>query len=336
MKVYLPPYSLQGSEIPFYILWAHSENIDLIEIKYPDGVEIKEIYNVSKGNFRLEDSTLYVDKVDVNGYLGVKFRSKLKEPTTEKEMVISIYKGGQIIHKEKKSLILFRPDITLYEKLNQISIDVSEKKDMKISNKIKIANRGRGTAILKLECSDNSDIKTFNPMGIEEFRKNFWNDVERKLSKVGEKFPEYSELLTEFIKIGKNPPIFNKEELKKLKRLFSDLVKAFENNEDFLKDFATVILTSYLKNISIITEIESFLVYLRTVYENKIIFMDAVSAIKVSTTPKRLLAKLYITDLAYNEYKPIDLDIIIKANKECTIPIYLLFDFILPDKEVNK
>ncbi|CAD7768189.1 hypothetical protein FHEFKHOI_00142 [Candidatus Methanoperedenaceae archaeon GB50] len=335
INVYLPIHSLQGSEIPLYILWERSENIDLIEIEYSEEIEIKEIYNVSEGNFRLKDNILYVDKVDVNGYLGIKFISKLNEPSTKKDVDISIYKNNQIIYSEKKSIILFRPDITLYEAPNHISLEVlGDQNIINISNKIKIANRGRGTAILRLECSDSSDIKIFNPMGIEEFRKNFWDDVERKASKLRVKFPEYNELLVGFVEMGKNPPIFKKDELEKLKILFNGLLNAFEEDEVFLRDFANVILTSYLKNISIVTELESFLIYLRTVYENKIIFMDAINAIKVSTTPMKLSAKLYITDLAYNEYKPIELDnITIKANKEYVIPVYLLFDFTSSEKE---
>lgn len=94
-----------------------------------------------------------------------------------------------------------------------------------------------------------------------------------------------------------------------------------------------MILTSYLKNISIVTELESFLIYLKSVYESKIIFIDATNVIKVSTNPMKLRAKLYITDLEYNEYKPIELDnITIASNKEIELPVYILFDFTITDR----
>jgi len=54
INVYLPGYSLQGAEIPFYMLWSQSETFDLIKIEYPIEMEVKEIYNVSEGSFRLE------------------------------------------------------------------------------------------------------------------------------------------------------------------------------------------------------------------------------------------------------------------------------------------
>ena len=42
----------------------------------------------------------------------------------------------------------------------------------------------------------------------------------------------------------------------------------------------------------------------------------------------KLRTKLYITDFAYNEYKPIDLgDITLISNKEFELPLYALFDF---------
>ena len=86
INTYLPNDSLQGTEIPFYMLWNQSETFDLIKVEYPTEMEVKEIYNVSEGNFRLENNILYVDKVDVNGYLGIKFISKLTNPTIEKKL----------------------------------------------------------------------------------------------------------------------------------------------------------------------------------------------------------------------------------------------------------
>jgi len=327
INVYLPSSSLQGAEIPFYMLWNRSKTFDLIKIEYPNEIEVKEIYNVSEGNFKLENNILYIDNVDVNGYLGVKFVSKLTEPDIEKNLHIAVYKKDRVIHKENKLLKLFRPDINPYSLPQHIFVNM-EGDEINIPNKIKIVNNGLGTAILRLECLDNSDIKIYNPMDIEEFRKNFWSDVERKIHKLNEKFPEYNQLLIEFAEIGKSPPLFKKSDLERIKKLFSELIKALEESEEFLKDFANMILTSYLKNISIVTELESFLIYLKSVYESKIIFIDATNAIKVSTNPMKLRAKLYITELEYNEYKPIELDnITITSNKELELPVYLLFDF---------
>jgi len=328
INVYLPQHSLQGAEIPFYVIWDRSENIDLIKIEYPSEMEIKEIYNVSEGNFRLKNNILYTDKVDVNGYMGIKFLSKLTDPTIKKDIYIEIYKNNRVVLKEKKTLMLFRADIKLCSVPKHISIDVlGGQNKINISDKIRMINDGIGTGILRLECLDKSDIKMYDPMGINEFRKNFWSDVERKLHKLKEKYPEYSQLLIEFVDVGKNPPLFKKSELEKIKGLFSKLLNALEESEDLLKDFANVLLTSYLKNISIVTELESFLIYLKSLYENKIIFIDAINVIKVSTTPMKLMARLYITDFAYNEYKPIELgSITITSNKELVMPVYLLFD----------
>ena len=117
INVYLPNDSLQGTEIPFYMLWNQSETFDLIKIEYPTEIEVKEIYNVSEGNFRLENNILYVDKVDVNGYLGI-------NPTIEKNLHIEIYKEGEVIYRENKPIKLFRPDIKLCNLPHRISVDV--------------------------------------------------------------------------------------------------------------------------------------------------------------------------------------------------------------------
>jgi len=314
------------------MLWNRSENFDLIKVEYPTEMEVKEIYNVSKGNFKLENGILSINRVDVNGYLGIKFISKLTDPVIEKSILIEVYKKGEVIHKESKPLKLFRPDIKIHGLPHHISIEV-RKNQINVSDKIKIVNNGLGTAILKLECLDDSDIKIYDPMGVEEFRKKFWDDVERKIHKLNEKFPEYSQLLTEFVEVGKNPPLFRKSDLRRIRRVFGELIKSLDENEEFLKHFANVILTSYLKNISIVTELESFLIYLKSVYENKIILMDAVNVIRASTTPLKLKAKLYTTDFVYNEYEPIELNnITITSNKEIELPLYLLFDFTLTDR----
>lgn len=331
--VYLPSSSLQGTEIPFYMLWDRSKTFDRIKIEYPHEIEVSEIYNVSEGNFELKNNTIYINKVDVNGYLGIKFVSKLSKPVTEKNLYVAVYKGDKIIYQENKYFKTFRPDVTLCKLPKHISVNVMGENKINISSKIKIINNGLGTAILRLECLDESEIKAYNPMGIEEFRKNFWSDIEKKIHKLNEKFPEYGQLLTEFVEIGKNPPLFKKIDLERIKKLFNELIKALEESEEFLKDFANMILTSYLKNISVVTELESFLIYLKSVYENKIIFIDATNVIKISTEPMKLMAKLYITDLVYNEYKPIELcNISISSNKEIELPVYLLFDFSVAKK----
>ena len=333
IKVYVPDHSLQGSEIPIYILWDPSEQIDTIKIEYPIYVNIQEIYNVSReDDYYLKDNILFIKNVDVKGYLGVKFKSSLVDPRSKGYFRVSIYKDGNLIHSYEKNVILFRPDIILLESPDHIDVTLDDNK-IKISNKIKIVNNGMGTAILRIKSSEASDLDIFDPMGVDEFRKGFWNDAEKRLSKLKEKYPQYEHLIIGFINFGKNPPIFDEINLKKLKDLFEGLVVAFEENEDFLKDFANAILVSYLKNISIVTELESFMMYLKTVYENKVIFIDGISAIKVFTTPKKLFATLYITDLAYNKYKPIELTIIITSNKETIIPLYLLFDFVSIKKE---
>lgn len=96
INVYLPSNSLQGAEIPFYMLWSRSETIDLIKIEYPTEMEVKEIYNVSEGNFRLENNVLHVNKVDVNGYLGIKFISKLTDPAVEKNLHIEFIRKTKL------------------------------------------------------------------------------------------------------------------------------------------------------------------------------------------------------------------------------------------------
>jgi len=327
MIVYLPNHALQGSEIPFYMVWDRSEVFSSILVEYPECFEINELYNVSNGNFNILNNTLSLKTVDVNGYLGIKFSSKLSDPIVETNINVIVYKDNEIFQTEKKLIKLFRPDINLVKIPKRISL-VNKNGKIQVSDKIQIENNGEGTAIIQLECLPDSEFKLERIMEVEKFKKNFWKDMKNKIKELKLIYPEYEWLFDEYIEIGENPLFLTKDGLERTKKVYEELLEVLLSNEDLLKEFSNAFLTAYLKNISLITEVGSFLQYLKSVYESYIIFINPSDTIKVNKNPKKLKAIFHVTDLALNEYEPFKLNAIeITANEEIELPIYLLFKF---------
>jgi len=329
---YAPNFCIQGEDIPIYLTWDKTQKTE-IKITIPAGIDIKEIYNVEENGFEMDNSTLIIKKLEVNGYLGLILASHFyKEPMVSKRvrLVISIGTDEKTIEKE---IELFRPEITVIKRPSKIEINVDKQNRVQIKEKIQIKNIGTGTALIDLKIKENSELSKVDPTGIGEFAKKFWEDFERKLNSLKDKYSTYSNLIDSFIDIAKNPPLFDEKGTSRIKQIFTELSTAFENDESFFDDFARALLSSYIKNISIITEIESFMAYLKSIQSGKVIVHDAVKILKVSPKSKTLKSELTMTDLAWNSYEPIDLsDIKIFSNVEFDLPVYQLFDFLESSK----
>lgn len=273
------------------------------------------------------DSTLIIKKFEIDGYLGMLFESNLyKEPMVYKTISFSIIEDNEEQSIEKE-IEFFRPDILVVEKPKQIEIEVAGEK-IKTEEKIVIRNAGHGTGLINLKVKEDSELLKIDPQGINEFVTKFWADVENKLMKLKKIHPDYSNLTDNFLALGREFPSFDDEGLPQIKEVFTKLDEAFENNPSFAESFVSAFLAAYLKNISIITEVESFVTYLKSIYSGRIILLDAVKVFRVSSQSKTLKAKITVTDLAYNAYEPIDVNIQLRAKDECDVPLYSLFKFV--------
>jgi len=327
LKLYVPEYCVQGERIPFYLLWDNSKEIK-ISINLPDGLTLKEVYNVDSSHLKFENNTHFVNGFEVEGYLGGVLGSKLDEnPSTIKIIKFSIHFDSSKTQTFEKNIELFRPDVHVHDNIGAINIK-SDKTNRPLSDGgITIFNRGKGTAIVRIKILDASEVKEGQPEGYEEFKIKFLNDLGEVFTDIEGKFPQYETLIESVREISKNPLPSESKILKKIQKTVDELERAFNNNEEFLSEFLQGIAQAYLRNVSIMTDADAFLAFLKSVGANKLIILDAMKILKISPERRTLNAELIMTDLAQNEYSPIRLrPIIINAEKEFSLPLYQIIN----------
>jgi hypothetical protein len=320
--VFLPEYCVQGERIPFYLIWDKSKNIK-ISLSLPKGLELKEAYNIDSKDISIDKNIIIANNFEIEGYFGGVIKSKLyADASTSKTITFSIDDGSEHIQNFEKSIELFRPDIKISNNISTINITTSKDKPL-TDKQIPLYNYGKGTGIVKIDISEDSEIKEGTPEGFEEFKVKFIQDINESFNELRFKFPQYKEIITNLKLFIDDPLPSESNKLGQLRDTIGELEKAFDNNEEFFEEFAQGIATAYLKNVSVLTDIIAFLAFMKSVSKNRIIFVDAMKVLKVSTTPQKLHATLIVTDLAQNEYPPIQLPVItLTSDKECTIPIY--------------
>ena len=326
IEFYIPEYCIQGDRIPFYVLWDQSQDIK-ISLSLPSGLELHEVYNINSKELRKEKDLIVAQNFEIAGYFGGVIKSKLyDEASTTKLVKFLIYENSYPIKSFEQMIELFRPDMKIHE--NTSSITVFHTKNKQITNKqLPLVNHGKGTGIVRINISDESEIKEGIPEGFQEFKEKFLKDLKEVFVELMSKFPQYKEIIGDLMIFVDDPLPFKSDKLNHLKTTTRNLERAFDNNNEFLEEFSQSVTTAFLKNVSILTNVTSFLAFIKSISKNKIIFIDAMKVLKISTKPQKLKASLLVTDLTKNIYEPINLpDLTLKADKECTIPIYQIFN----------
>ena len=84
-------------------------------------------------------------------------------------------------------------------------------------------------------------------------------------------------------------------------------------------------------NLHVITEINSFLEFLKSIASKKILLYDPMAVFEIPKSAENLVVIITMTDLAKNEYPPIDISVklCIKSTKDepIRVPLYDLFEF---------
>jgi len=329
-SLYIPQDCLQGAEFPGHILWDGQIPIK-IKVFLPDGISVSEMYNVRYDGFTLDGNVIELFGFEVGGYVGFVFKSsKLDEHSVTKRIKF-LFESEAYSIEEEREIYLFRPEIAVEHKPEFIEIKETNEGKI-ISDKIRVANKGDGTALLIINVPENSRIIKKRPEDFEEFFSNFWSDLEKRFDLLKNTYPEFEDILSEFIEIGRKSPSFDKENLSELKRLLEKLVEAFEENEDFLEDFGNSIVTAYLANLYVVTEISSFLEFIKSIASRKTLLLEPMAIFEIPKSDDELSVIITTTDLANNEYPPIQVSAKVKVVSSTPedvvrVPIYDLFEF---------
>jgi hypothetical protein len=67
---FLPKETLQGADIPSHVLWKDIP-FSHIEVNFPSQIKVKDVFNVAKDSWKKEKIGIMIQKVEINGYLGI-------------------------------------------------------------------------------------------------------------------------------------------------------------------------------------------------------------------------------------------------------------------------
>lgn len=322
---FVPKTALQGEEVPVHIIWEeikyHHIRIDLCSF-----LELKEIYNVAKRNIKKEHQSIIIKKLEVEGYLGMVFQSKQLEKAREDAWLSLTFldQKGEMIERRQARIRLFRPNIIVEEVPHFIKVNLEKGF---VHNRIKMHNVGDGTAVIRFKMRKDGELKKKLPKNIREFRKEFYKDAKRNLSKVQEQYPFYSLLVGQYVELLKKP-LKGKRYLKEMENVLAPLMEGLQDNEDFGWAFIEALGAALMKNISLITIFENFLQYLSSIAARKILIFDPLEVVSVSPDIKELAMNVRTTDLVGGKYPEINLPKIkIVSNQQGEVPIHRLIEW---------
>ena len=327
VDIYVPDYCVQGDRIPFYVLWNNDVKIQIL-ITLPDGLTLTEAYNIDSDSLKINGNAYIIDDFETNGYVGGVLSSKLGEQALiTKKIMFEVKSDCNIPRNFERKIELFRPDIKIDDSIRTINIKSDKNNRPVVNEHIKISNRGRGTAIIRINILPNSEIKEGRPQGFEEFKLKFLEDLDTAFLEMKKKFPQYDKLLESLRDVAKNPLPSDTKLSVIVRKTTEDLESAFDNNEEFQTAFSRSITMAYLKNVSIMTDADAFLAFLKSSGKNKLLILDAMRVFNVSPKKQTLEAELLMTDLASNEYPPKKLQpITIISDGSYSIPFYQIID----------
>ena len=327
---YVPPYALTGDEFPIHIIF-NNENSPEINLKYDKELTIKEIYNVPENAFEvISEQELMIRNYEVKGYVGLVFASSILEVPHKKCNIFLESKNGEENVFEQRSIEIFRPLIVIESVPEKITISYdSIKKGYIIDNKIIMKNTGLGSAIVNVTIKNNDTIMLDVPENFGFFLSGFNKDLVSHLNNIKSKFPDYVNEVDDFSQFFLQPEkIISELKTTQVKNIFERFIHILETNDELAEEFGEGIASSYLKNIQFITEISSFLEYLHSTADGKVILTNAVEVLKAESSIFDVEFDLGITDLSLNDYPELDINKIkVEFKGIKSAPLYLFFDW---------
>ena len=330
LEIYVPDYNLQGDFIPFYII--SKNKIESVVISYTQGLSVKELYNVSQQGIELGNSSITVRKLKVDGYIGGMFNSSFDEINYGKveSITFEVRLEGKK-YKTSKTIELFRPNISVESNETTIKISSSYNKETKVerfnvANQIPITNNGLGASLISIETKGDDRVTLTLPQDYLDLAEKLFNDLDSSMGALGKKYPEYNVTIKEIMEVIKNPfPTENT--VSQYKGAMQSLDLILESNPVFREEFHATFIASFFRNISLTTDLKTFLVYLMSLKPHKIILSEPLMRISLPQGKSSFNLVIRQTDLLKNVYDDIITKVLIDCDKEVIIPISELFVF---------
>lgn len=207
---FFPKEALQGQDIPSHILW-NDFTFDYLKITHTKNLTFKEAYNVSKDNLIVHDNSVIIRQVEVDGYLGIIFYSKILPKKSEDDKIeFSFYRKDEIIESMIFFTHLFRQDIRVIETPSEITVNpISGNAEPKIC----IRNFGKGTAIVEVDITEDSKIEKKHPKFLMDFVESTIERIDVEMMRLRRNFPEFDSLISKIEAYSKQPVEFEKKSM---------------------------------------------------------------------------------------------------------------------------
>lgn len=326
-KLYVPSNCLQGAELPVHILWSKDTKIAL-RMETPMSFEILNVYNAEVADTK-EVQDIRVSsftKFEENGYLGIILKCpQLKEHASDQTILFEALDSEGNSQREKRSIHLFRPSIKIISVPPKMGVK-HQRYGIVVKDRIAVANDGEGLGIVGFNVLEDSQLKISQPEGAKEFSKSFWSDWSVSLQKLKSSFPGRADLINKIISLGTAPPQMGAEWVKRLRGVYEELENVLQSDSTFADEFVKSLVVAYMRNLHIMTEVESFATYLKSIEPNRIIIENAIGVLNVGRQPKKFKAELVSIDLGLNSYPEIPVEVELVAEKDCEVPVYKLLN----------
>ncbi len=320
-RLFVPSNCLQGGELPIHLLWSR-DKILKIHIEIPKSFEILRINNGE--DFQIQENCIInVSKFEENGFLGMILKTpQLPQPSIDETIIFEIIDSNGERQVEKRYVHLFRPLIKVISVPNQMMVKKESNQECLVNNRILINNEGEGIAVIGFKVLEDSQLKIVEPKGTEQFAKSFWSDWSLELEEIKSMYPDHATLINNLVLLGTSHPQLDASGMKKVKEVFEQLRNELMNDLVFAEDFIKSSVVAYMKNLHIITELESFVTYLKSIESNRIILDNPIGVLKIGREQKKFKAELTTVDLGYNSYPPIPIELKLSAEDDCEVPIH--------------
>jgi len=325
LRVYLPPQALQGQDLPFFALWK-AVTFRKIEVLFPSELEIDEIYNVARNEYTVEPGQLIVEKVEVDGYLGISFSSRRFRTTSEQVCVVSdFHEASGEVYSRRCNIHLFRPLLAAKEIPRSIRVSVSRCQPLDF---IQVANEGTGTIRMVVISEEDSDLRITESAAMSDFRKNLRRDLDTGFADLAGAFPEQADLVEKLKEVWlRRVDLEDEEELVRVKSVAGSLQDAIVNDEKFGRALAETFAGALLKNLTLFNLLEQLVDYFHSVPAKKVLMINPLDIIEVGPKPAVLKVKLLYTDLANGHYEPVHVLTRLVAKRRCSLPVYRLLQW---------
>ncbi len=334
INIYLPASNLQGQDTPFYALWDTNKNYS-IKIELPNGLSLKELYNVSEDAIQqLTESSVLIKKCNINGYIGGLITSNINNDSAQllKSIKVSLMSGEDSTNKLdsiesfEPEIELFRPDVKLISVPAKILVTKNNKGKIETDNKIILSNLGKGMGLISIEIKSSEQLKETYSEGAGAFIEGLIYDLKQNLGELKVRYSAYSDVIDSLIQFLEKPTYLTKEEREAQQRLVSRFRELVDSDEGFKEEIAFAVNKSILKNAQILISLSSFVAYIKSGLSGKIMNLDALRAVEIKKGEVPIQINLKIIDLGGNLCSEIRVPEITVATEESYIvPFYELF-----------